>query len=149
MTECRVRVLAPEDFSQWAALWKGYNLFYGRDALPDEITKRTWERFFDTHEPIYALVAERGGKLLGLAHYLFHRSTIAIETVCYMQDLFTHESARRQGVARMLIEAVYKEARIAGSHRVYWQTQESNGVARKLYDDVAEPSGFIVYRKQL
>ena len=149
MTECRVRFVVPEDFSQWACLWKGYNLFYGRDSLPADITQATWDRFFKGHEPVHALVVERSGQLLGLAHYLFHRSTIAIEAVCYMQDLFTHESARGQGVGRMLIEAVYKEARIAGSHRVYWQTHESNLVARKLYDDVAELSGFIVYRKQV
>ena len=147
--ECRVRFVVTEDFSQWATLWKGYNFFYGRDALPAEITQMTWNRFFDNHEPVHAMVVERGSQLLGLAHYLFHRSTIALETVCYMQDLFTHESARGQGVGRMLIEAVYQEARIAGSHRVYWQTHESNTVARKLYDNVAELSGFIVYRKQL
>jgi len=48
-----------------------------------------------------------------------------------------------------LIEAVYEQARLAGSTRVYWQTHETNAVARRLYDQVAERSGFIVYRKQV
>jgi GNAT superfamily N-acetyltransferase len=149
LMDCRVRNVVPADLSQWSVLWRGYNAFYGRNSLPAEITQTTWDRFFDPHEPVHALVAERAGQLLGLAHYLFHRSTIAIENVCYMPDLFALESVRGQGVGRMLIEAVYKEASNAGSHRVYWQTQESNAVARKLYDNIAERSGFIVYRKQL
>jgi len=53
--------------------------------------------FFDDSEPVHALVAEKDGELLGLAHYLFHRSTIQIKPVCYMQDLFTDEAARGQG----------------------------------------------------
>jgi len=48
-----------------------------------------------------------------------------------------------------LIEAVYERARSAGSSRVYWQTHETNLTAIKLYERVAERSGFIVYRKPL
>ena len=144
-----VRSVARTDFAQWQPLWQGYNRFYGRPALPVEITQMTWSRFFDSYEPIHALVAEKEGKLLGLAHYLFHRSTTSIEAVCYLQDLFTNEAARGQGIGRALIEAVYERARIAGSSRVYWQTHESNATARVLYDKVAELSGFIVYRKQI
>ena len=113
------------------------------------MTQTTWERIFDDREPVHALVAERDGELVGLAHYLFHRSTIAIPTVCYLQDLFTDERERGKGVARALIEAVYAKAQAAGAARVYWQTHETNETARRLYDKVAERSGFIVYRRTL
>ena len=147
-----VRVVAEADFQQWLPLWQGYNAFYGRSgptSLPDEITRTTWTRFFDAYEPVNALVAERAGQLVGLVHYLFHRSTIQIAPTCYLQDLFTRETARGRGVGRALIEAVYQRARTAGCPRVYWLTHETNASARKLYDSVAERSGFIVYRKQL
>jgi GNAT superfamily N-acetyltransferase len=144
-----VRSIAPTDFAQWQPLWAGYNRFYGRPALPVEITQMTWTRFFDAYEPVHAMVAERDGQLVGLVHYLFHRSTIQIQPTCYLQDLFTDEAARGEGVGRALIEAVYERARIAGSPRVYWQTHESNATAMRLYDKVADRSGFIVYRKQL
>ena len=45
---------------------------------------------------------------------------------CYMQDLFTSETARGKGVGRALIDEVYEEARVAGAPRVYWQTHETN-----------------------
>ena len=82
-----------------------------------------------------------------MTHYLFHRSTTAIEPVCYLQDLFTGEAARGKGVGRALINGVYDEARRAGSPRVYWQTHETNRTAMQLYDKVADKSGFVVYRK--
>lgn len=146
--EVTVRPVAAADYEQWLPLWEGYNRFYGRPVFPIEITQTTWSRFFDPDEPVHALVAERYGRLLGLAHYLFHRSTIHVDLVCYLQDLFTDENARGQGIGGALIEGVYERARLAGSPRVYWQTHESNVTAMKLYDKLAERSGFVVYRKQ-
>ena len=145
-----VRFVARGDFDRWLPLWDGYNAFYGRSgktALAREITDMTWARFFDAYEPVYGLVAESDGALLGLTHYLFHRSTTALEPVCYLQDLFTTESARGKGVGRALIEEVYRQAKLAGAGRVYWQTHETNRVARALYDKVADHPGFIIYRK--
>ena len=144
-----IRSVVPSDFAQWQPLWEGYNRFYGRDALPSEITQMTWSRFFDANEPVHALVAEKDGQLLGLVHYLFHRSTIQIEPTCYLEDLFSNEAARGKGIGRALIEAVYERARIAGSPCVNWQTHESNLTAMKLYDKVADRSGFIVYGKHI
>jgi GNAT superfamily N-acetyltransferase len=145
-----VRSVNRQDYAQWLPLWDGYNAFYGRSgptALAAEITAMTWARFFDGYEPVHALVAESEGRLLGLTHYLFHRSTTAIEPTCYLQDLFTSEATRVKGVGRALINGVYAQAKLAGSSRVYWQTHETNHTARLLYDKVAEKSGFIVYRK--
>jgi GNAT superfamily N-acetyltransferase len=152
LDEILIRPARQSDFQQWKLLWDGYNAFYGRKdatALPDQITDTTWSRFFDEDEPMHALVAEQSGQLLGLVHFLFHRSTISIAPTCYLQDLFTLETARGKGVGRALIEQVYKLAREAGSSRVYWLTHEANQTAMKLYDNVAEKSGFIVYRKPL
>jgi GNAT superfamily N-acetyltransferase len=145
-----VRAIAQDDYDQWLPLWDGYNAFYGRaglTALAPEITSTTWARLFDGYEPVYALVAELDGTLVGLVHYLFHRSTTSIGPTCYLQDLFTSEAARGKGVGRALINGVYERAQAAGAPRVYWQTHETNRVARTLYDKVAENSGFIVYRK--
>jgi len=143
-----VRPIHPSDFAAWKPLWDGYNAFYGRKdetALPREVTDTTWRRFFDRGEPVFALVAESDRQLVGLVHYLFHRSTTRIELTCYLQDLFTTPNERGQGIGRALIEGVYQEARGAGVHRVYWHTQETNAAGRLLYDKVASHLGFIVY----
>lgn len=151
-TAVTVRAVVPEDHAAWLVLWDGYNAFYGRHgaaALPPTISAMTWSRFFDAYEPMHALVAESDGQLLGIAHYLLHRSTIRIEPSCYLQDLFTVPAARGRGVGRALIEAVYGRARGLGCSRVYWQTHESNAIAMTLYDKLAERSGFVVYRRDM
>ena len=140
--------MAPTDREAWQPLWDGYNAFYGREgatALAPAITHATWQRFFDPSEPVFALVAESQGRLLGLTHYLFHRSTTRLELTCYLQDLFTAPQARGQGVGRALIEGVYGAAQASGVHRVYWQTHQTNSAGRQLYDRVARHLGFIVY----
>lgn len=147
-----IRPVVRSDYDQWLPLWDGYNTFYGRSgetALDRVITQTTWTRFFDTYEPVNALVAESDGRLIGLTHYIYHRSCITIEPTCYLQDLFTTEAARGKGVGRALINEVYRLASLAGSSRVYWLTHETNHTAMKLYDQVAERSGFVVYRKQI
>ena len=85
-------------------------------------------------DSVFALVAESDGAVVGLVHYLYHRSTIRTEGVCYLHDLFTREDSRGQGVGRALIEGVYAAARKARIQRVYWHTQESNSAGRRLYD---------------
>jgi GNAT superfamily N-acetyltransferase len=147
-----IRPVDRADFEQWLPLWEGYNRFYGRfgqKALPARVTETTWARFFDASEPVHALVAEGDAQLLGLVHYIFHRSTTMLGPTCYLQDLFTGEGARGRGIGRALIEAVCERARSAGSTRVYWQTHETNATAMQLYDKLAGRSGFLVYRKEL
>jgi GNAT superfamily N-acetyltransferase len=148
----RVRAVGPDDFAGWLPLWQGYNAFYGRDgdsALAEDVTNTTWARFLDPAEPVHALVAAQGDELVGLAHFLYHRSTTRIEPTCYLQDLFTLQSARGQGVGRALIEGVFAAARAARVERVYWQTQSGNARARRLYDQVATYLGFITYSREL
>ena len=152
MSALVVREIAKTDYVQWLPLWDGYNAFYGRSgptALPDDITATTWARFFDEMEPVHAIVAEQDGRLVGPTHYLFHRSTISVGPICYLQDLFTSADARGKGVGQALIEAVGDCARQADATRVYWQTHETNQTAQSLYDRVAEKSGFLVYRKTI
>lgn len=146
-----IRPLHPSDLPQWRPLWDGYNAFYGREganALPEAITQSTLARFFDPAEPVHALVAEADGQLLGLVHYLFHRSTTRLDDVCYLQDLFTDARHRGLGVGRRLITAVYETARARGCSRVYWHTQTTNKAGRALYDKVARHVGFIVYAQE-
>jgi GNAT superfamily N-acetyltransferase len=147
-----VRPIERRDYANWRVLWDGYNAFYGRvaaTALPEAVTAATWDRFFSEREPVHALVATTEERVVGIAHYLFHRSTTRLNDVCYLQDLFTAEHFRGRGVGRALIVAVYDAARLAGSPRVYWQTHSSNTAGRVLYDKVALHRGFIVYDHDL
>lgn len=142
----QVRPARSEDFAQWLPLWKGYQEFY-RVNIPAAVTELTWRRFHDPAEPMHCAVSERDGRLIGLVHYLFHRSCWTAGDYCYLQDLFTSHESRGKGVGRALIEHVYAKAAEAKASRVYWLTQETNHQAMVLYDRIAEKSGFLQYRK--
>lgn len=152
MSDIVVRPITTTDYAGWRVLWDNYNAFYGRTgttALSEDVVQTTWTRFLDDNEPVHAVVATMQGRIVGIAHYLFHRSTILCEPTCYMQDLFTIDAVRGRGIGRALIARVGEDAKKAGCARVYWHTHESNTTARRLYDVVAEKSGFIVYCRLL
>jgi len=147
-----VRPIRRDDYAGWRPLWDGYNAFYGRSgerALDERVTARTWDWFFDPTARVHAFVAELDGRIVGIVHFLFHRSTSRLADVCYLQDLFTDASCRGRGVGRALIQEVLDAAKASGSSRVYWTTQASNVAGRALYDKMAEHRGFIVYSHEL
>jgi ribosomal protein S18 acetylase RimI-like enzyme len=151
-----IRPIQTADFDAWKPLWDAYNAFYGREsatALPFEITQATWQRFLDSGEPVHALVASlqtpEGEQLVGLVHYLFHRSTTRPSDVCYLQDLIVAPEHRGQRIAAALFAAVYAAAAQQASSRVYWTTQTTNTSGRALYDKLAKHAGFIVYSHEL
>ena len=144
----KIKPISESEYSTWYPLWQGYLTFY-EASLPDEIAENNWRRFHDASEPIVALGAYVDEKLVGFVHYIFHRTNWAIADTCYLQDLYADPAVRGTGAGRALIEAVYAAAKENGSPDVYWITQDHNKTARKLYDRIADLSGFVHYEKQL
>ena len=138
--------LSPGDRAEWESLFRAYIDFYQRTES-QQTYDRAWTEF-QAGDRMHALGASTDGRLVGIAHFLVHASTSSRD-VCYLQDLFTAPETRGRGVARALIEAVIDWARSQNCDRVYWSTQETNTVARRLYDQVAENRGFILYHIQL
>lgn len=143
-----IRVARESDFAQWLPLWKAYQVFY-KTEIPEATTAATWKRFHDPAEPMHCAVAELDGRLVGTVHYIQHRSCWTVGDYVYLQDLYVDPAIRGMGVGRALIEHVYARASEAGAARVWWLTHESNAQAMRLYDHVADKSGFIQYRKML
>ena len=141
-----IRPLRLDERAGWEPLWRGYLDFY-KTSVPEQTYDTTWVRLHDPDEPMWLLGAYVDGKLRGIVHYLYHRSCWTARDYCYLQDLFVAQDARKLGLGRALIEAVYSEAKAAGASRVHWLTHETNATARALYDTLADRPGFIQYRK--
>ena len=141
-----IRPVRADERDQWQTLWRGYLEFY-KTSVPLATYDVTWARLNDPNEPMWLLAADVEGRLKGIVHYLDHRSCWTVGNYCYLQDLFVAEDARKLGLGRALIEAVYREARAGGASRVHWLTHETNATARALYDTLADRPGFIQYRK--
>ncbi|MEX0309794.1 MAG: N-acetyltransferase family protein [Tateyamaria sp.] len=140
-----VRPLTLSDRAAWGDLWTAYLAFY-ETSRPQDVFDAYFGRLLGTAPQDYnGLVAEADGRVVGLAHYLFHRHGWKVENVCYLQDLYADPSVRGRGIGRALIEGVYAAADAAGAPAVYWLTQEFNTEARKLYDRIGNVTPFIKY----
>ncbi|MCD5364481.1 GNAT family N-acetyltransferase [Chromobacterium aquaticum] len=147
-----IRLLQADDYAGWLPLWRDYNAFYGRvgvSALPEEVDRETWRRLLAPAEPVHGLAAVADGALLGIAHLLYHRSTIQIQDSAYLQDLYVAPTARGGGIARALLLAAAERARGDGAAMLYWRTASDNHTARRLYDQVAELADAVIYRQVL
>jgi GNAT superfamily N-acetyltransferase len=142
-----IRPLVATDRIGWEPLWQGYLQFYKASVAP-EVSDLTFMRLTGGAEPMggFAAVADSGA-LVGIVHWITHRSCWTAGDYCYLQDLFVAPDQRGGGIGRKLIEAVYHKARLLGCSRVHWLTHETNSEAMLLYDRIADRPGFVQYRK--
>jgi GNAT superfamily N-acetyltransferase len=150
MTQNSIQLLplSENQHSAWLPLWRGYQSFYKTD-IPADVSAVTWSRLLDPNEPMGGALAWDGTTAVGLVHHIRHRSCWTTGDYVYLQDLFVSPQVRGAGIGRKLIEYVYQLAAAQGCARVHWLTHESNKDAMFLYDQVAERSGFVQYRRAI
>ena len=143
MSEIEISPLRASERPRWSELWSAYQRFYAVE-LPDQVSDSTWDRIHAGR--IQALGArDASERLVGIAHFLYHEDTWSTAPACYLQDLYVDAAVRGRGCGRRLIQAVDAAARAAGANGPYWLTHETNAVARRLYDSVAQNQGFLHY----
>jgi GNAT superfamily N-acetyltransferase len=142
-----IRPLTAQDHDAWRRLWTDYLNFY-ETTVSEEVYETSFARLLSGDAGEYkGLVAVVDGRIVGLAHYLFHRFMWTVEDTCYLMDLFTAPELRGKGVARALINAVHDRAKASGIKMTYWNTQDNNYKGRMLYDQLAVKVPFVTYEK--
>lgn len=140
-----IRDLREDDWDGWRALWSGYLAFY-RAELTDETTRATFARLRAGRDGMFGLLCvDEDGGAVGMANCVIHATTWSRRPKCYLEDLFVAPASRGQDVGRALLVAVKEQAADRGASGVYWHTQQYNGRARSLYDQVGRPTSFVVY----
>ena len=138
----KIRPIENRDFPDWLPLWDGNNL----GTRDEAVTSETWSRLTDETFPVYGLVAEKDGKLVGLLHYIVHPTTGSLKDVCYMQDVYVDPEFRQKGIAKNLI----KELAIIGQKRekwarIYWLAERDNVAAQTLYENLGVKLNFSLH----
>jgi GNAT superfamily N-acetyltransferase len=142
-----IREVREDDWEAWIPLWRGYLDFY-RAQLDEQTTHATFLALCAKSAGMFGLLAhDEDGRAVGLAHALVHPSTWSTSGYCYLEDLFLARAARGGETAQLLMGAVFAKADALGATRVYWHTQEFNGAARSLYDQVGHRTSFLVYER--
>ena len=140
-----IRAALAADKQRWFILWQGYLDFY-KTELSTEQSELTWQRILDPEFNMKCAVAIDDGLIVGLTTYSLQNSTWSENGHCYLEDLFVDTAVRGKGVGRALIEYVKSYAIENNCSRLYWNTDEDNATARKLYDTYALESGKRQYR---
>jgi GNAT superfamily N-acetyltransferase len=140
-----IRAAQPADKQRWLVLWQAYLDFY-KTELSAEQSELTWQRILDPEFNMKCALALDDGVIVGFTTYSLQNSTWSENGHCYLEDLFVDLTVRGKGVGRALIEYVKSYAIENKCSRLYWNTDEDNATARKLYDSYALESGKRQYR---
>jgi GNAT superfamily N-acetyltransferase len=141
--------LTRDDWDDWHGLWGGYLAFY-RAELSAETTRATFGRLCAGDDGMFGLIGlDEEGRGIGLAHCATSATSWSREPTCYLEDLFVAPAARGGDLGRALLAAVKAQATARGAGRVDWHTQQYNGRARSLYDQVGRLTSFVVYEMDL
>lgn len=143
MSNSEIRPLQSGDKAAWLPLWAGYQAFYEVDLAA--ATDTAFARMIDPSEPAHGALAWREGQAVGLVHFIAHRTNWSVADSCYLQDLFVAPGLRGGGVGQALVSHVYDCAQQYGWAEVHWLTHATNASAQKLYDRLAQRTGFIDY----
>ena len=140
-----IRAANPADKQRWLVLWQGYLDFY-KTELSTEQSELTWQRILNPEFNMKCALAIDDGAIVGFTTYNLQNSTWSENGHCYLEDLFVDSTVRGKGVGRSLIEYVKSYAIENKCSRLYWNTDEDNATARKLYDSYTLESGKRQYR---
>jgi len=91
------------------------------------------ELMFGERPNVFAFIAERDGRPVGLALWFLNFSTWTGRHGIYLEDLFVDADARRQGVARALFAELAREAARRGCARIDWAVLDWNDKAMDFY----------------
>ena len=139
-----IRELKSSDKQEWKKLFKGYGDFY-KTQINDEILTTVWNWLFDKNHVVNGLCYEIEGKIVGIAHYRTMPRPLKGKYIGFLDDLFVDPNFRGQKIGQKLIEALKNMAKSNNWQVIRWITHSNNKTAKKLYDKIANNTGFDLY----
>lgn len=125
------RRAGPQDLDALAVLFDAYRGFYGQPS--DVARARDWLRARLRVGESVVLLAQSGATVVGFVQLYPMFSSVRLARTWILNDLFVAEAARRQGVARALLDAAAAFARADGAAGISLETTRDNAAARAVY----------------
>ena len=129
-----IRLAEARDLDQLAELFDQYRQFY--ECPPDLGAAKNWiaENLERGRSTLFA--ADNGSQLLGFTQ--LYPALCSVDLVDYfvLYDLYVVEAARRQGIARALMNAASDWAKAQGADRLDLETARDNAPGQALYRDL-------------
>lgn len=128
----KVRKASLQDLQQLSLLFDGYRQFYKQASDVDGAFEFLQQRL-ETKESV-VLVVEVNQQLLGFTQLYPSFSSVSMQRMWVLNDLFVTAAARKSGVAEALMNAAKNWATETGSKGLALETDWDNVNAQKLYD---------------
>jgi ribosomal protein S18 acetylase RimI-like enzyme len=134
----RIRVLTAglPELDLVASLFNKYRVFYGQSADIEGSRKFIRERIERSESVVFLAVTENNISPLGFIQLYPSFSSVAMNKIWILNDLYVDEAARRRGVARKLMESAKKLALETGAIELTLETTIDNVNAQRLYEAI-------------
>ena len=139
-----IRKLDKKDKENWAKLYNSYAEFY-KVPMNTEILDTLWVWIQDETHDVNAICFELEDKIVGIAHYRTMPRPIKGQYIGFLDDLFVEPEFRGQKIAQKLINHLKLLSKANNWDGIRWITHSSNENAKKLYDKIANNTGFELY----
>lgn len=123
---------APDDASEVAALFDAYRVWYGADSDPDKARLFLTQRLTNNESTLF--FAKRNDRPVGFVHLYPLFSSISMEPIWLLNDLFVVEDARGHGIGTLLLHTAAQYASELGAIRLELDAAHTNTQAMALYE---------------
>ncbi|OZB99068.1 GNAT family N-acetyltransferase [Paenibacillus sp. XY044] len=132
-----VRQAGLEDLKELADIFDLYRIFYGQESDVEGAATFLFERM--EHRESVIMIAEEQGRIAGFTQLYPVFSSISMKRSYILNDLYVREEYRKQGIARLLLEAARQYAKLARAKGLSLSTAVTNVQGQRLY----EQSGYV------
>ena len=139
-----IRKLEQKDKENWSKLYNAYADFY-KVPMNTRILDTVWGWIHDETHIVNGICFELGHKIVGIAHYRTMPRPIKGKYIGFLDDLFVMPNFRNQKIAQKLISNLKSLSKVNNWDGIRWITHSSNENAKKLYDKIANNTGFELY----
>ena len=139
-----IRELLSSDKQQWEELYKAYAEFY-KVPMNNEILSTVWNWLHDKKHVLKGICYEIDSKIVGIAHYRTMPRPIKGQYIGFLDDLFVDPNFRNQKIGKKLIKNLEEKTKHNDWQAIRWVTHSDNDIAKKLYDKIANNTGFQLY----
>ena len=139
-----IRYLEQNDKENWERLYNGYADFY-KVSTNTGILDTLWSQIHDDNHIVNGICYELEGKIVSIAHYRTMPRPINGQYICFLDDLFVEPDFRRKKIAQKIINHLESLSKANNWGGIRWITHSSNDNVKKLYDKIANNTGFELY----
>jgi GNAT superfamily N-acetyltransferase len=128
-----IRKATLQDLDELAPLFDQYLVFYGKPSNYEKHKSYLKERIENNEATIFLAFDDANEKAIGFALIYVTFSSIALNKILILNDLFVDPTIRKKGIGEQLILKTVDLARESGSCLLRLRTAKSNSIAQALY----------------